>query len=413
MATVAPPELDHPRLLPAVLVPESDPGRSGRTTRDWIVDVAFFLVAVMGGLVVLFTEIEATSPSDEMVFADLIAGALACLALWWRRRWPVGVAVALIPLGAFSAASSVAGLLAFFTVAVHRRLGITALLGLAGIAAGPVYFEIHPDPEVPYLLSIGFTVVVTLAVGSWGMFVRARRQLVLSLRERAERAEAQQQEHVERAREQERARIAREMHDVLAHRISLLSMHAGSLEFRPDAPPEEIARAAGVIRASAHQALEDLREVIGVLREPPGDVGPERPQPTLADLAALVEESRQAGVQVSSVLALDDLSAAPAAVGRTAMLSPTVTRRLIAHVADDDVAGRRGHVRELLGRLTEREREVALAIAEGKSNAQIGADLYMSVATVKAHVTRLLMKLELDNRVQIALLAHDAGVPLA
>jgi DNA-binding NarL/FixJ family response regulator len=62
-----------------------------------------------------------------------------------------------------------------------------------------------------------------------------------------------------------------------------------------------------------------------------------------------------------------------------------------------------------MARLTEREREVALAIARGGSNADIGAELFMSVATVKAHVTRLLAKLELDNRVQIALLAHDAG----
>ena len=99
------------------------------------------------------------------------------------------------------------------------------------------------------------------------MFVRARRQLVVSLRDRAERAEAEQQLRVEQARQAERARIAREMHDVLAHRISLLSLHAGALEFRPDAPPEEVARAAGVIRASAHEALEDLREVIGVLRD--------------------------------------------------------------------------------------------------------------------------------------------------
>ena len=110
-------------------------------------------------------------------------------------------------------------------------------------------------------------VLASVAVVTWGMFVRARRQLVLTLRDRAERAEAEQHLRVDQARQQERARIAREMHDVLAHRISLLSLHAGALEFRPDAPPEEVARAAGVIRSSAHEALNDLREVIGVLRE--------------------------------------------------------------------------------------------------------------------------------------------------
>jgi DNA-binding NarL/FixJ family response regulator len=92
-----------------------------------------------------------------------------------------------------------------------------------------------------------------------------------------------------------------------------------------------------------------------------------------------------------------------------AMLSPAVTRRLIRHVADDGLAGRRAQARELLERLTEREREVAVAIGQGKANAEIAAELFMSVATVKAHVSRLLQKLELDNRVQIALLAHDAG----
>jgi DNA-binding NarL/FixJ family response regulator len=92
-----------------------------------------------------------------------------------------------------------------------------------------------------------------------------------------------------------------------------------------------------------------------------------------------------------------------------AMLSPAVTRRLIVHVADEGFAGRRAHARQLLARLTDREREVAVAIGQGKSNAEIAAELYLSVATVKAHVTRLLQKLELNNRVQIALLAHDGG----
>ena len=71
---------------------------------------------------------------------------------------------------------------------------------------------------------------------------------------------------------------------------------------------------------------------------------------------------------------------------------------------------RRARAQELLARLTDREREVAVAIGQGKSNAEIGGELYMSVATVKAHVSRLLAKLELNNRVQIALLAHDAGL---
>jgi len=105
----------------------------------------------------------------------------------------------------------------------------------------------------------------------------------------------------------------------------------------------------------------------------------------------------------------DIVRAIRAVVAGEPILSPTVTRQLIGHVAGSDGGARRRHAREQLDRLTEREREVAVAIGHGKSNAEIGRDLYMSIATVKAHVSRLLEKLKFNNRVQIALLAHDAG----
>ena len=91
------------------------------------------------------------------------------------------------------------------------------------------------------------------------------------------------------------------------------------------------------------------------------------------------------------------------------MLSPAVTRRLIGHVTGYDGDDRGRHARAQLGLLTEREREVAVAIGLGKTNAEIGRELFMGVATVKAHVSRVLEKLVLNNRVQIALLVHDAG----
>ena len=92
------------------------------------------------------------------------------------------------------------------------------------------------------------------------------------------------------------------------------------------------------------------------------------------------------------------------------ILSPTVTRQLIAHLGDTGADARRRHALGVLGRLSEREREVAVAIGRGRSNAEISGELFMSVATVKAHVSRTLTKLDLNNRTQIALLAHDAGL---
>jgi signal transduction histidine kinase len=310
-------ELDHPRLLPGVLVPDPDRDPRKRSTRDWIVDLACFLLAVGLGFLV-FAEAEPRM-SDEQAFYDLIGGGIAGILIWWRRRWPVGVAVALLPLLAFSASASVAGLIALFTVAVHRRAGVAVLVALGGMATMPIYIAVQPqDDTVPYWVNILIGVLASAGVIAWGMFVRSRRQLVLSLRERAERAEAEQHLRVDQARQHERARIAREMHDVLAHRISLLSLHAGALEFRPDAPPDEVARAAGVIRASAHEALEDLRMVIGVLREGSDGEAPERPQPTLADLSVLVDESRAAGMQLRYESHLPPAAEVPTAAGRNA-----------------------------------------------------------------------------------------------
>jgi DNA-binding NarL/FixJ family response regulator len=105
----------------------------------------------------------------------------------------------------------------------------------------------------------------------------------------------------------------------------------------------------------------------------------------------------------------DVIRAVQAVAAGEPTLSPTITRRLIGHVTDGELDDRRRGALERLDHLIDREREVAVAVGLGKSNAEIGRELYMSIATVKAHVSRILEKLELNNRVQIALLAHDAG----
>jgi len=92
------------------------------------------------------------------------------------------------------------------------------------------------------------------------------------------------------------------------------------------------------------------------------------------------------------------------------ILSPVVTRQLIAHVGTTGGDARRRHAQAALARLSEREQEVAVAVGRGRSNAQISVELFMSVATVKAHVSSILTKLDLNNRTQIALLAHDSGL---
>jgi signal transduction histidine kinase len=285
-----------------------------RRPRDWVVDSLLFLVAVVFALLVVGGWLESSTPPEPgwLFTLDVVAGAVGCAALWLRRRWPVGLALFLIALSTFSetvAGAMVAGLL---TVAIHRPPRTTGWVFACSLVAPLIYVVLRPEPGTPPVLLFLLGVIVQGAAVGWGLFIHFRRQLVLSLRDRAVRAETEAQLRAEQAQQRARDEIAREMHDVLGHRLSLLSVHAGALEFRPDAPAEEVARAAKVIRENAHQALQDLREVIGVLRAPVGEL----PQPTLADVAQLVAESGRAGMRVA--LRDETSGAAPDLVGRTA-----------------------------------------------------------------------------------------------
>jgi signal transduction histidine kinase len=139
---------------------------------------------------------------------------------------------------------------------------------------------------------------------------------MVSLRDRAERAEAERELRAEQARLGERARIAQEMHDVLAHKVSLIALHAGGLEVNPAVGPEKVESSAGLIRETARQAMEDLREVLGVLQTDLSTDGADlAPVPRATDLTRLVEASRAAGVDLSSELILP--ADVPVSIGRT------------------------------------------------------------------------------------------------
>jgi signal transduction histidine kinase len=305
-------------LLPAIGklgVPEEDdspPAR--RSQREWIVDSALFLVAAGLGSVGLVTSAR-NGLDGPLIAVDAICGAALCLALWWRRRWPAGLGLASLPILAASSSAGLAGLIILFTIAAYRRWQLALIVAVLQLALLPVGRAVHTQGNSLLAYYFVGTLCTTVAV-AWGMLVRGHRQ---AQGERLRHTRAEQQLRVEQARYAERTRIAREMHDVLAHRISLLSLHAGALEFRPDAPSEEVARAAAVIRASAHQALEDLRAVIGLLRDGSDDEPPQPPQPTLVALPGLLEESRAAGMHLDADVRVADLAAVPDSVGRHAL----------------------------------------------------------------------------------------------
>jgi len=121
-------------------------------------------------------------------------------------------------------------------------------------------------------------------------------------------------------------------------------------------------------------------------------------------------EAGAAGFLLKDTPPRDLIAAVRVVAAGDAMLSPSVTRTLIGHVAGAGESGRRAAAQARLAPLTDREREVLVAVGRGLSNAEIGRELYLSEATVKTHVSRLLLKLACSNRVQVAILAHDAGL---
>lgn len=322
MATAVPHEPPMSRwqraLLPAVEGSTLTGPHPRRSARDWLVDLVIFTFAVASGIAGLHSQLGTVGV--PLATIDVALAVVACLALWVRRRHPLAVGILAIGASALSGGAVGAALAAMFTVAVHCRPRWTARLAVLSVATSAINPLIYESEHTYRLGSAEFGLAATVVAVGYGLYVRVRRELVLSLHERNRRLESEQDLRVREARHSERTRIAREMHDVLAHRISLLSVHAGALEFNPSATPEEIARAAGVIRMSARAAQEELREVVGVLRDDGTDsdaVPP--PQPTLVEVPELVAESQRAGMDVASRIDLDlDVGEVPRLLGRTA-----------------------------------------------------------------------------------------------
>jgi signal transduction histidine kinase len=237
-----------------------------------------------------------------------VSGLVAGLAAAFRYRLPV--AVTLIGAGAYALSGNpvplIVGLFAGSVAGPRRSFPALAVIGLAGFIA-PEWVE-HGSVDANAVLS---AVAGTIAVMGAGRYTATRRELMSSLEERAERAETEHRLRAEQARVGERTRIAREMHDVLAHKVALISLHAGGLEVNADAEPSRIEQGAALIRATAQEALEELRSILGLLRT--GEVEPD--DTSFADLGGLVASWQEAG---ATVAVRDDVGTMPAATARAA-----------------------------------------------------------------------------------------------
>ncbi|MCD4527041.1 sensor histidine kinase [Nocardioides sp. cx-173] len=265
---------------------------------------------------VAYAETQATEV-PILFYVDVTVGLAAYVLMFFRRRWPLPIALVTNVMGAVSGIAQGPATLASVSLATRRVLWHVALVAVLGLVTSVVYTETQPSiNNDPLWVSLVAAVLAIAASMGWGMFIGSRRELLWTLRQRAERAEAEQDLRVAQSRATERARIAREMHDVLAHRISQISMHAGALSFREDLDAEAMRESAAVIRDQAHEALTDLRGVLGVLRDDTG-AALSAPQPTYADVPGLVADCRAEGLAVTLVDRVTGAERVPDAVGRT------------------------------------------------------------------------------------------------
>ena len=300
------------------------------SARGRLGDMALVVCALLYCLISALSHEEYPAiPSWYWVF-DITLGVCAAGSLWWSRSHPVLVGGLLIIPGTLSICAGFAVLAGVYRLGSRGPLRVSMALVAIHVVFAVPYHWVAPVPGMSWVVWLIVILLLYLLTFSFGLLTRARRQVIEGLRQAAFADRERYTSELATLRRDERERIAREMHDVLAHRISLLSVHAGALEFRtaPESGPghrpataAEVHTAAMVIRENAYLAVEELRELLLVLRAEDtavGELDTSRPQPQLDDVHQLVEEARRAGQHVEIVITGDDLRAVRASVQRTA-----------------------------------------------------------------------------------------------
>ena len=281
----------------------------------WLLDASVTLVLAVTGIVALFVY---TDPNGvEYAEPDALGVALVLvitLPLIARRRHPVAVgfatAAAMLPFTAVDYAMPTAAvvlLIAVYSAANYAGLGASLLVLVTQTAVSMTYTVVSADRHPELTMDTGASVIISglLIVGVWGIgrAVRSRRLYTAELEDRARRLERANDVEVRAAIAEERSRIARELHDVVAHHVSVMTVQAAGARRSLRRDVERTAVALEAIEEIGRSALAEMRRVVGVLRAPDGDDRGAQPatlapQPGLGDLDQLAEQMRDAGLPV-------------------------------------------------------------------------------------------------------------------
>jgi signal transduction histidine kinase len=240
-----------------------------------------------------------------------VLSALQIAPLWWRRSHPdlcfvvvAAVTAAQLPLTDTPIWGQVAMPFAIYSVAAFstpRRSFAAVGVGLVGSLAGPVDWVTALDLAslYPLVLFVGACALSVVAPWALGMLTRTRRAYVAQLIERSERIEREAQQRAELAASDERARIAREMHDVVAHGLSVMVVQADGARYAAASDPSAATQALETIGDTGRESLTEMRRLLGLLRSD-DSAGALRPQPGLVDLEYLLAESSGAGMHLTT-----------------------------------------------------------------------------------------------------------------
>ena len=270
-------------------------GPGSRRLRSWLFDISVAVFALLAA------SIYVTSSPDVSTGAAVAIIVATAAPLVVRRVWPVPVfawgflVAAATGWWAMQVVWSPALVIGLYTVAVLRPRR-EAVIAAALLAAGAVISSIHvfPDNWLPSAVSL---VAVVAAATVLGLYIRTRRALLDQLRERAERLEHDREQELALAAAEERTRIAREMHDIVAHHLTVMVTLSDGAAAKVASAPEQAADVMRTVSATGRLALTDTRRLLGVLRDR-DDVATRAPLPDVARLDELIDRVRTAGLSV-------------------------------------------------------------------------------------------------------------------